>query len=967
MLWKKDNPSLTYNRELAVSRLISMEKKFRSNHDFAKLYRDQIEEYIKLGDARKLTNKEKQQTTAVTNYIPHHGVLNPNKPGKVRVVFDAAAKFKNTSLNDNLLTGPDLLNNLITVLCKFRLGKHAVIADIEKMFHQVKVKEKDRDALRFVWRDQEDADIGDYVMNVHLFGKTDSPCCANWALRRTTDGHTGEIVKIIEESFYMDDYLDSFDSEDKAIGICKILIQVLADGGFRLTKWSSNSSNILKLLPSNEIKTSINLDLDELPIERALGMLWNPNTDEFGFKTILKNFPDSKRGILSLIGSIFDPLGIVTPSILEGKLLMQSLWQLKLDWDSPLPDDVRERWHAWRIELSNLKKISIPRWLCTSKKNNSQNELHIFTDASSVAYGAVSYMRTTNLKSVQISFIMGKSRIAPIGKKSMTIPKLELQAAVLGVRMKETIVKSLDIPKIKVYFWTDSQIVLKNITNESRKFPIFIMNRLNEIRISTDIDQWRFIPGELNPADDATRYLPLSSTCDSKWLLGPHFLKEDENNWPNQIDATDKEQPDDVNINVTNVKPPSPKFIHWENYSSWITLVRHVTWLLKLKSNWLHWKRKSKIREDFKFITVKEMKAAKVELYRLSQQESFPIELEKLKSGKPLPSRSKIIPLRPQIEDNLIRVGGRIGLAHIPHDSKHQIILSPKHYISTLIVMHIHENNFHVGRNSTLALTRERFWITSGKSFVRHLIQRCNFCKRRRVKPKPPLMGELPIDRIAYNEPAFSRTGVDYFGPLLVKRGRTTRRNAGTAKRYGALFTCLTTRAVHIEVAGDLSTDSFLLALRRFTSRRGYPKTITSDNGSNFVGAEKEISECLKLLDQNKIQTELAKNEITWKFNPPASPWMGGVFESLVKTTKKALKTVVRDRLFTEEALLTFLVEIESTINSRPLTPVSDDVDDYQALTPNHFLIGRSSPNVPIGNITEKELDIGKDGGRNTY
>lgn len=307
--------------------------------------------------------------------------------------------------------------------------------------------------------------------------------------------------------------------------------------------------------------------------------------------------------------------------------------------------------------------------------------------------------------------------------------------------------------------------------------------------------------------------------------------------------------------------------------------------------------------------------------------------------------------------DGLIRVGGRIGLAHVAYESKHQVILSPKHHISTLIVLDIHTTNFHVGRNLTIAITREKVWITSAKSFVRTTIKTCQYCKVRKVKPSIPLMGELPVERLSHMEPPFSRTGVDYFGPLLVKRSKGTRSNAATAKRYGVLLTCLTTRSVHLELSGDLSTDCFLLALRRFISRRGCPKTMLSDNGTNFVGAEREIGECLKSLDQSKINKELSKRDITWKFNPPSSPWMGGAFESLVKSTKNALKAVYRDRLFTEEALYTFLTEVESTLNCRPLTECSDDIDDYEALTPNHFLLGRCSPNQPFVASNQQDLD----------
>ena len=219
------------------------------------------------------------------------------------------------------------------------------------------------------------------------------------------------------------------------------------------------------------------------------------------------------------------------------------------------------------------------------------------------------------------------------------------------------------------------------------------------------------------------------------------------------------------------------------------------------------------------------------------------------------------------------------------------------------------------------------------------------------MKTRHPLMADLPLERIDSRCHAFQNVGVDYFGPILIKQGRRTRRSTGTAKRYGALFTCMTTRSVHLELAGDMSTDSFILALRRFRARRGNPKVIRSDNGTNFVGAERELREALQRLDQLKITNELSANSIEWKFNPPIAPWMGGAMESMVKLTKRALRSTMKDRMFTEESLHTLLLEVEATLNSRPLTSVSDDLNDFEALTPNHFLLGRASPNHPI--ITE--------------
>ena len=212
----------------------------------------------------------------------------------------------------------------------------------------------------------------------------------------------------------------------------------------------------------------------------------------------------------------------------------------------------------------------------------------------------------------------------------------------------------------------------------------------------------------------------------------------------------------------------------------------------------------------------------------------------------------------------------------------------------------------------------------------------------------------MPKERLAFSEPPFTNTGVDYFGPMNVKRGRVTER------RWGCLFTCLTTRAVHLELAGDLSTDSFIMELRRFRGRRGNPETMRLDNRTNFVGANRELSDALKSLSQERITRELAQEGITWYFNPPSSPHMGGIFESMVKQVKSAMKTVINDQVLPEETIHTVLVEAEAIVNSRPLTVVSDDANDYEALTPNHFLIGRASPNSPPAQFEEREINSRK-------
>ena len=218
-------------------------------------------------------------------------------------------------------------------------------------------------------------------------------------------------------------------------------------------------------------------------------------------------------------------------------------------------------------------------------------------------------------------------------------------------------------------------------------------------------------------------------------------------------------------------------------------------------------------------------------------------------------------------------------------------------------------------------------------------------------------MSDLPPERLSSFLPPFYFTGVDYFGSLTIKLNKGTRRTSGTAKRYGVLFTCMTTRAVHLELAGDMSTDSFIWTLRRFNARRRNPKSASSDNRSNFIGADRELKDALSKVDQKKIINELNENRIRWMFNPPKSSWMSGAMEAPVEITKRCLKAVVKDRLLHEDQLHTLLLEIESIVNSRPLTSVSDDIDDLEPLTPNHFLISRSSPNTNFANITERNVN----------
>ena len=302
-----------------------------------------------------------EASTQPTWYLPHHGVVSVNKPGKVRVVYDCAAKSGGVSLNDNLLQGPDLVNELVGVLLRFREGTIAVSADVKQMFHQVRVPEHDRDAFRFLWFPGGDlrAEAQVYRMCVHVFGATSSPSCAAFALRQVAEEFKSEVpadvIQAINRSFYVDDCLRSVDDPIEAKRLVDELTGVLARRGFKLTKWISSDPQVLAAVPEEQRSPSVtSFQLgDDLPQERALGLTWDVKEDAFRFQVPDRKVELTRRGVLSDVSSLYDPLGLVAPVLLPAKRLLQELCRDGLRWDDALPDALAKRWLDWRERLSN--------------------------------------------------------------------------------------------------------------------------------------------------------------------------------------------------------------------------------------------------------------------------------------------------------------------------------------------------------------------------------------------------------------------------------------------------------------------------------------------------------------------------------------------------------------------------------------------------------------------------------------
>ena len=507
LLWRHKNVFLPDNRAMAEKRLESLKRRLSKDESLHKKYAGVMQNYIEKGYAEKVRDDGKKN--ACTWFLPHHPVMNPKKPDKLRVVFECAAKFMGVSLNDKLLQGPDLLSRLSGVLTRFRLKPIALVADIEAMFHQVKVSPEDRSALQFLWWPDGDVDKRPevYRMTVHLFGATSSPSCASFCLKQTAalfaENCSSQTIEAIQRAFYVDDCLMSVETSEEAADLANELRNALSSYGFRLRKWLSNCERALLKVPEEDrCEKYKELSLERTTSQGVLGVHWDIVVDEFRIKVDMPRKPCTRRGILSASHSLFDPLGFVAPALVEIKLLLREM--NGDDWDAALPEKKEERWRAWISALYYLEELKIPRCLKLSDMNGELTyELHHFSDASGEAYGAVSYLRIADKSGkVHCSFLMGKSHLAPA--PMTTIPRLELLAAIVSLRLDQMLKKELLLVIEKTYFWSDSTSVLLSIYNSNKRFPVFVANRLAEIERNSDIQSWRYVPSKLNPADEAT-------------------------------------------------------------------------------------------------------------------------------------------------------------------------------------------------------------------------------------------------------------------------------------------------------------------------------------------------------------------------------------------------------------------------------------------------------------------------------
>lgn len=940
---------------IAIKRLKQMEKRFENNVPFFEEYSKFMREYEALGHMEEVPNCDLNQNRQC--YLPHHGVFKESSSStKLRVVFNASSQTTSyPSLNSRLHIGPKLQKDITSIVMNWRKFPVVFSTDIEKMFRQIAVHPDDIDLQRIVWRKSPNMPISHYRLLTVTYGTACAPFLALKTLLQLAEDEQQNYPlasKVLKEDSYVDDILSGAFSISSALTLQGELNKMLQAGGFTLRKWSSNRSELLENLPADFIECNLPLNIQSMDGVKMLGLLWQPSTDTFGFKIQLSilQTPPTKRQILSEIARLYDPLGWLTPVTVVAKMMLQKLWTLGLDWDDPLPEGDNQKWLRFRSELHQLEKIQIGRWIGLEQLN-SNYQLHGFCDASNNAYGAVVYICITKSNGVsEVHLLTAKSKVSPI--KRLTIPRLELCGALLLTRLLKKTRAQMEIGNRDVYAWSDSKIVLDYIKSDPNRWKVFIANRITEIQETLNANQWRHVPTACNPADCASRgLLPSELVTQNLWWQGPPWLTFHQDEWPRLKLISNSNYDHDLeelSPCATNVAQPTLSWDIFSKYSSLIKLQRVISYVLRFVKKCRTRLTSSQHQQQSMALSPHELLSALSCLIKYVQREHFKSEINQLSTTRQINGKSALFRLNPFLDgENMLRVGGRLQKSELSFETKHPLILPKEGNLTTLLVAYYHKKCLHGGPQLTINLVRQKFWVLHLRNLVRQHIHSCVPCIRHAASTRHQLMGSLPMSRVTPSPP-FQHTGVDYAGPMQIKS--QTGRGQRTLKGYVAVFVCFSTKAVHLELASDLTSQSFLAAFRRFTSRRGICTDLYSDNGTNFVGAEKELRNKYErqIASTNSDLAILLANDGTdWHFIPPAAPHFGGLWESAVKSCKYHLKRVIGESRLTFEEFATLLAQIEACMNSRPLCAATTDPDDLVPLTPGHFLIGRPLIAIP--------------------
>jgi len=995
----KSIPKITNNFGYAYKRQLSQETRLRKNPSHLQAYNDNVKDLLRLNYCRVADSVDLNSPWQNVWYMPMSLVINMNKnPPKYRNVYDASARYNGMSLNDLLLKGPDLLVDLLKPLLAMRMNKIAFTADIQHMFHRIRICLRDQQAQRILFRENHEDQMQILILNAMAFGPSCSPFVSQFVKNWNADQFADRYPKAsyaIKNLMYMDDLIASESSVNEAINLALQCIIICKNINWNLISFQSNSKELLKALPVESVKKElvpiIASEMEEYTA-KVLGCNWNTTSDCFVFQldrnifiklTTNLEYQPTKRDLASTIARIYDIMGLIAYFVVRGKILLQRAWKLKLDWDDRIPPDLLKDWREWLADIENVAKLKIPRTYCNlaSLSGADSIQLHIFCDAGAEAFGCAAYFAINIKGEISTRLIMAKAKVTPLRLKTGTeireIPRLELMSALLAARLGKTIKDIYNRIEMETYYWTDSEIVLKWIVNPNHRLIKFAISPVEEILELTERSQWNYVSTHTNPADLCTKFKKIDfSDSDSHWFIGPDFLKQPKATWP-QI-APEKLKLDEIliinniylqklnysthelpTIDCTFAKDTKLDRLSPFVRSTWIKLVRATARVLKVFmdafipmyqkdqiDNLTARKEMKRKFESFTHLTASDRERAEHFLFRKIQRESFPDDYESLRKGKQVTRKDWLelnVFMDPQ---GLIRINSRANLNSLSFPQQFAPLLPRNNETVHYMLRHYHMEYKHVCLESQVAAVRTKCWIPQLRRTLKTIKATCNICNLKNAKRYNPQMAPLPTYRVDPNLQPFEVTGVDCLGPLQIK-GRT--------KTWIMIFACTLTRFIHLHILDSLESLRVLEAIVIFWGAHGPVRRFLSDNGTNFVGAARLLRE-----DYENAQKQLQKPRnilaqklsesysVDWEFIPPGSPWFGGCYERLIKEVKRSIAEVLtrRRKAVSKIELSIAIHEASHRINQRPLTHNSIAADDDVILTPH--ILAKHRPGWPL-------------------
>ena len=969
-LWKPGQPEAGLNNfKYSYHRMKSVLKKLDSDKDF-RLYNQVFEDYVKQGIVDDVTDQVKNPSEEDGLYWAHFPVYNPkSETSPIRPVMDGKAKcLDGKSINDVCFySGPNLINDLTQVLTRFRRFDVAFTGDVSKMFLKIRLPERFKKYYRFLWVDSDNKDkLRILQFNGHLFGNNGSPTCAIYATQRNAEDlkdalDCAEAVDVIKEDTIVDDHLGSCPTVKGALKIITDLVKIHANIGLKLAKVATNNHELSRLLPEEVNKAESMMSFDKYcpeveyapgtvpkaPHVRTLGQYWNMVKDAFTYSGYaIEDAKWTKVSCLSQAHKVFDPLGFAAPVLLESKLFLQSLWQRKADWKDPLTQEETDRWMDWLQNLPQLKELSFTRVLLPGDpKGFKEVQLHVFTDASKEAYGAVAYVRVSykDSRAVHTAFVQCKNRVNPV-KLNRTIPKLELMSIELGTRLAKHCQKPLRIKDEDIYLWSDSKTALQWIRMEPGTLTVLCHNYTKKILNIVPVDKVNWVAGTENPADLPTRPKTVKDLLEriELWRRGPIFLAQEAKDWPKLPDLNKspevlaevkkefklfKEVQSFHTQAVKEDKKVEERFFDPVHYRDYAHMVRIMTMVIRF------------IRVSSKKVNSgSDTRIAKLKLVYLHQKIYFKEVFGRIKSGT-LPFKHVLGRLGAEVHNelgtDLIRLTGRTRFAeYLDKDTRCPLLLDPADNFTTKLVQHFHQEVLrHVGGiKCLLCEINKQHWIVGGVPLLKSILKECYDCRRKNPGFKNQRMSALPDTRIPDPNncvPVFTFVAMDAAGPWTTRFGR----GKTTQKRWILVFRCAQVGAIHFEMLYDLSEDGFLRAFSRFCNTYQVPKVVYSDQGTNFVGGKNELNRLWDLVKEERP-------EIEFNFSPAHAAHFNGLVERYVAEAKKALNVVLKTNSLSDEELITALSSVQKILNDRPIglkTDMVQDPLDLEALTPAHF------------------------------